>query len=328
MDISSKTISEKVDEILTLLKKHEIKTEVDITSLKKENQSLNLRLAESEGIISRLNSKVEKLEQKVESLQTHTMKMNILFHNLPEQQNENCTREIYNFIKTHLQIEEEDIYSRQNPTGEIRVDIAHRIGKKSNKPRAIVTRFVTQCGRDMVLKKGHLLKGSPFGLSEQLPSDTRQRRTAQIPTLTALRREAREKNSQDNIKLIKDKMIINNKVQSEVFEKNPLNVTMSVGETINYNMMLHSSVTMVNGSTFQGHYYPIHSGEEAHQALRAIFQNRMLAQSHHAVYGYNYLDINGDKVSGFSDDGEWQAGVILKDLLDKSDNPNGILIVT
>ena len=180
----------------------------------------------------------------------------------------------------------------------------------------------------MVLKKGHLLKGSPYGLSEQLPSDTRQRRTAQIPTLTALRREAREKNSQDNIKPIKDKMIINNKVQSEVFEKNPLNVTMSVGETIDYNMMLHSSVTMVNGSTFQGHYYPIHSGEEAHQALRAIFQNRMLAQSHHAVYGYNYLDINGDKVSGFSDDGEWQAGVILKDLLDKSDNPNGILIVT
>ena len=222
VDISSKTISEKVDEILTLLKKHEIKTEVDITSLKKENQSLNLRLTESEGIISRLNSKVEKLEEKVESLQTHTMKMNILFHNLPEQQNENCTREIYNFIKTHLQIEEEDTYSRQNPTGEIRVDIAHRIGKKSNKPRAIVTRFVTQCGRDMVLKKGHLLKGSPYGLSEQLPSDTRQRRTAQIPTLTALRREAREKNSQDNIKLIKDKMIINNKVQSEVFEKNPI----------------------------------------------------------------------------------------------------------
>ena len=65
VDISSKTISEKVDEILTLLKKQEIKTEVDITSLKKENQSLNLRLIESEGIISRLNSKVEKLEQKV-----------------------------------------------------------------------------------------------------------------------------------------------------------------------------------------------------------------------------------------------------------------------
>ena len=123
-------------------------------------------------------------------------------------------------------------------------------------------------------------------------------------------------------------MIINNKVQSEVFEKNPLNTTMSVGETIDYNMMLHSNVTLVNGSTFQGHYYPIHSGGEAQQALMAIFQNRIPAQSHHVIYAYNYLDINGDKLSGYSDDREWQASVILKDLLDKSDNHNGILIVT
>ena len=202
------------------------------------------------------------------------------------------------------------------------------MGKKARKARPIVARFVTQSGRDIVLKRGRLLKGSSFAKSEQLPPNIRECRMAQTPMLATLRSEARAANTRGSIKLIKDKLIVDNQVKSDIFEKNPLDKIISLGEPIKYETLFHSNVTTVNGSTFQGHYYPIHSGEEATQSLRAIYQNKTLVRSHHVVYAYNYIDPDGQPISGYSDDGEWQASVILKDLLEASIGSNGILIVT
>ena len=325
---SVKALGHKMDEVLEILKRDQVQTSLDIKTLRDENTSLNLRLNESEGIISHLDSKVKRLELQVESLQTKSMKMNVLFHNFPEKENENCIEELHQFMKGELRIEEMDIFSKQNPGCEIGIDVALRMRKKASKARPIVARFVTQSGRDMVLKRGHMLKGATFTMREHLPPNIRERRMAQTPMLTNLRREARAANTRSSIKLIKDKLIVDNQVKSDVFEKEPLDKNISLGKTIKYEQLFHSSSTTVNGSTFQGHYYPIHSGEEATQALRAIYQNKTLAKSHHVIYAYNYIDPDGQTISGYSDDGEWQTSVMLKDLLEANINSNGILIVT
>ena len=127
---SVKALGVKVDQILSILQRQSVETKLDVKSLRDENCSLHLRLQESDGLISRLNDKVIYLETNLENLQLHSMKANILFHNLPESQNENCIQELYRFMKIHLKIEEDAIFSRQNPGGDICLDVAHRIGKK------------------------------------------------------------------------------------------------------------------------------------------------------------------------------------------------------
>ena len=220
-------------------------------------------------------------------------------------------------MKVELKIEDMDIFSKQNLGGKIHKDVAHRMGKRARMPRPRVAKFVTQSGQDMVLKRGYLLRGSSFAISEQLPLNTKERRMAQTAMLTTLQREARAANTRSSIKLMKDKLIVDNQVKSDIFEKYPLDKIISLGEPIKYKTLFHSNVTTVNGS-----------GAEATQSLRAKYQNNTLARSHHIVYAYNYIDPDGPPISGYSDDGEWQASMILKDLLEASIDLNGILIVT
>ena len=117
------------------------------------------------------------------------------------------------------------------------------------------------------------------------------------------------------MKLIKDKLIDDNKVKSDLFENKPLDPTVSVRDTISYEALYHSDPVTVKGSTFQGHYYPVHCMEDAVKSLRALLQSKVLSKSHHILYAYTYLDVNGQQVSGNSDDGEWRASCLLKDKL-------------
>ena len=42
----------------------------------------------------------------------------------------------------------------------------------------------------------------------------------------------------------------------------------------------------------------------------------------------NYLDLSGESVHGFSDDGEWQGGSVIMDMLKKSNSVNIIVMVS
>ena len=177
----------------------------------------------------------------------------------------------------------------------------------------------------MVWRRAHLLKSTPYATSEQLPSSVHERRRAQIPILTSLQKEAQETNSHTSVKLIKDKLFVDNKVKSDLFENKALDLTISVGDAISYEALYHSDPVTVKGSTFQGHYYLVHCMEDAVKSLMALLQSKVISKSHHIIYTYNYLDVNGQQVSGNSDDGEWSASCLLKDKLKCF---QGILMVT
>ena len=68
------------------------------------------------------------------------MEYKVLFYGLPEEQNENCENKILKLIQSDLQVPPRDVYSVENVIGEVRVDIAHRVGRRSvdrKKPRPI-----------------------------------------------------------------------------------------------------------------------------------------------------------------------------------------------
>ena len=89
------------------------------------------------------------------------MRENLVFYNL-QNRGEDCEAVISTFMKDQMNIHENNIYSKDNITGEIRIDIVHRLGKKkptSTFSRPIVVKFVTHKGKQMVLKHAKNLKG-------------------------------------------------------------------------------------------------------------------------------------------------------------------------
>ena len=310
------------------MKSETVKTRLDISTLQSENKVLHLQLKECEGTIVKLNSTVQKIESKVESLQIYSMKTNLMLHNIPEAENEDCYAVVNAFLQNDLKIPSSLLFTQENPCGDIRVDIVHRVGQKRDKPRSLIVKFTSHRGRDLVLSHSRNLKASPYAVSEHLPPAMRERRAAQIPLLIEKREEAKANHNNSRIKLVGDKLMINSNVNTEAFEKNRLETISSVKDPIPFENMLHSNPVTLKGSSFQGHLYPVHTMGEAVQALRSLSQDESSINSDHAMYAYNFTDPEGNNRSGYYDDGEWKGSTVLSSILEDRKLSDVILIVT
>ena len=204
------------------------------------------------------------------------------------------------------------------------MDIVHCIGQRRDRTRPVVVSFVTQQGRDLVLSHSKKLEESPYSMSEQLPASVRDKRSAQIPLMMQLRNETKH----TSVKLVKGKLLINNKVTKQAFEANPVKITTPSDEAIDFNVINHSDHVNIKNSSFQGHFLPVHTLQEAKQVLRALHQRETVAECNHVVYTYRFIDLDGQQVSGYSDDGEWTASLMLMDLLKEKGLDEAILVVT
>ena len=140
---------------------------------------------------AKLNSTVSALENQVEALQIYSMKFNLVIHNIPEKDGEDCYSEVMLFIQKHLRIPESYLFSPTNPLGDIRIDVAHRIGKRNAKPKSMLVRFMSHRGRDLVLSFSKNLRQSPSSISEHLPHTVKEKQAAQVPMLIKSREEAK-----------------------------------------------------------------------------------------------------------------------------------------
>ena len=80
--------------------------------------------------------------------------------------------------------------------------------------------------------------------------------------LIKLREEVKARSTDTRVKLVADKLV-NSLVNMEAFEKNCLDPSLSVGEPIWLDNMVHSNPITLKGSVFQGHLYQIHTEGEA-----------------------------------------------------------------
>ena len=263
----NRTLEEKIDEILDIVKAQTVKTGLDLNELQNENKELRLHMQVSDAIIAKLSRKVVNLEGKLLSMEMHSMKKNIILYNVPETDNKSTYDVAINFLSSSLNILPDLLFSKTNPGGEVRVDIAHRIGQRGPKPRPVVVAFVTQHTRNTVLDHGKFLKSSPFCISEQLPAVVHERRNAQVPLLKEMHNEARQNDSKQNIKLVKDKLLIDSKVKCDVFESKPLEYITGSSVSIKNENIQHSSSLTVKKSVFQGHFYPAPTEEEGKSVL-------------------------------------------------------------
>lgn len=145
--------------------------------------------------VKSLRENIDDLNSKVLDLQCRSMKNNLVFTGLRHTQDELCERKLRLFIQEQLGIEHH-----------IEFGNVHRFGRRGkNNSRPIVARFLYYSDLQLVLQNAHLLKGTPFGISEQFPAEIAYRRRQLYPKYKEAKQQRR------NAVLVRDKLFIDGK---------------------------------------------------------------------------------------------------------------------
>lgn len=116
---------EKLDGIETGMKEIKLSLEyahAEIANLKKENENINTDQNKGRERIQKLEEDNKVLRNKIIDLQARSMRDNLLFFNIPENERENTTDIIHEILEEKMEI--------RDARNAVKIDRSHRIGKK------------------------------------------------------------------------------------------------------------------------------------------------------------------------------------------------------
>ena len=156
----------------------------------------------------RLSEECKSIQDTVTDLQTRSMRDNLLFTGITEEENaeKTCEEVLKDFIKKELKID----------CNRMEFERVHRIGKRDNqfaggRPRPIVARFSRFKDRESIRQAApRELRGKPFGINEQFPKCVVERRKRLLPAFKKSRQNPMIRSS-----LIGDKLFINGRQLTE-----------------------------------------------------------------------------------------------------------------
>lgn len=149
--------------------------------------------------MKKLEEENSKLKEGLLDVQCRSMKNNLIFTGLSEQEGENCEGLLRDFL-----------YYEMNIDKDIQFGNIHRFGKRpqtrDDPHRPIVARFLHYKDLELVKNSGRLLKGTHFGVREQFPPEIEDRRRL----LYLIMREEKKKKSK--VVLVRDRLYVNNEL--------------------------------------------------------------------------------------------------------------------
>ena len=152
----------------------------------------------------------------------------------------------------------------------------------------------------------------------------RECRSAQKDSLKKYKELYKDSNTQ--MKFIKDKLIVGTKVEEDAFQTNPL-VTTPCSLPKPQLALKHTELKKINGNTFQGHAVQVHSISESTSAKDCLFQIPAVAQSDHLIYVYSTTNPSGMKIVRNNDGVEWAVTRLLANLIKEHGLTNTFLAV-
>ena len=117
-------------------------TKTKLKSADSDIKKLNNRCKEFENTVKTLKEKNDVLEARANDLEFRSMRENLLFHGMIENQHEDCEAIVKQFIKEKLDIDQDII-----------IDRAHRLGKPRGRTRPIVVKFHQYSDRELIRTK-------------------------------------------------------------------------------------------------------------------------------------------------------------------------------
>lgn len=164
--------------------------------LKEEQKKQNASIKSLEESIARIEARNTDLHRELVDMKSRSMRSNLVFYNLPEQEKEDPFAVLRELLGTKMGIDE---------SNEIEIERAHRLGGKreDGKPRPIVAKFLRFQDKEYIRKSAYLLKGTKIGIADQFPKEIAEARKKLYPEMKKAKSEG------NTVKLIKDKLYIN-----------------------------------------------------------------------------------------------------------------------
>ena len=202
--------SKKVTELQTSIKF----AHGEIEDIKKENVELKKQVKNMSSKVDQLNDEKERVTAKIIDLQARSMRVNLLFFGIREEEKEDYEHLLKASLYQRLKINAQEIQFAR----------VHRIERKTrDKIRPIVAKFERYKEREMVrdaffaqlnnIKNKNEENGKQervqTGIAEQFPAEIQQKRKALIPKM----KEA--KNEREKVKLVRDQLYINGQLFKE-----------------------------------------------------------------------------------------------------------------
>ena len=304
------------------LQRHRDEVDAAMNMQAKEVELLNEELKASreqcvimEGRLTRAEKEVEDMREKLLHHEARSMRDNLIFHNIPEEKDEDTEAVLKKFCKEELKI-------GSSTMERIKFDRVHRAGLKARgKDRIIVAKFNPSRGKDVVLQHAkNLDRNKKFGINEQLPRELEERKKRLLPKF----REARS--NQRNPKWSLDKLIIDNKTTR--VERDKIRDINTNTTEVASSMKIKSAPPMNHNKTsYQGHTTSISSQDDIVPALHAMYADCRVARATHNTYAYR-LQSGGHVTEHYEDDGDYGAGRHLLNLLKEKDITNRIVCVS
>lgn len=113
---------------------------------------------------SALKNEVQDLKWRLQQQEAYQRKDNLRFFNIPERAGENTERELRRFMEREMNID----------TDRIEFSTVHRVGRITQQPkqsRCIIARFVRRNDVQRVKGAASNLRGTHYGVSEDLPAE-------------------------------------------------------------------------------------------------------------------------------------------------------------
>lgn len=160
-----------------------------IQANKDELKNVKKRCNEVEKDTKSLKNSSQKLESKVDDLESRSMRENLMFYGINEGgDNENCEELVKNVCDEALKVPN---------AHQLLFDRAHRVGRKTGtKARPIVVKFHYYHERELVRKRSFeyadALKTAKLGVGAQLPKDVREARKPLYPAMKKAKDEGKD----------------------------------------------------------------------------------------------------------------------------------------
>ena len=158
-----------------LIQRRPISGEPNLINVEKrvdDNKNVNERCDIDVSADNQMNFEcIKRLEQRIDGLEDHSRRDNLLFYGFPEQLNENCTLRVKDLIYNKI--------LNSDYENDIKFVRAHRLGRynpNSAKPRAIIVKFREFNERMDVFMSKKKLKGTPYAVTEDFSTNTNNER--------------------------------------------------------------------------------------------------------------------------------------------------------
>ncbi len=289
----------------------------EIAELTNANKDLKKRLTIAEGRITRAKKEIGDLQEKVLGLTTRSMRDNLVFKNMPEDDKEppHVTRDKVNdFISDKLNISQEDMKK-------VTIERLHRVGKPvGGKNRKIVAKFSTE-GKGIVMQHlKNLSKQSEVKVSQQFPPEVHARRDKLWNQfIDAKKANLKPKWNIDQLQ-IGDKIVRPPKDTIRDINQDSTQVAMNLEAR-------HTHIKTINKSHFQGHVVNIKNIDDVIPALKTLQRDQRVSGATHMMYAYRVGNDNFS-IQNWEDDGEWGGARKIMEVIQGEEVYNKLICVT